>query len=50
MIVNDYRQADGVGNAIVLENRKDGIVPTMSIAQNITLAAFDRFFGLFFAE
>lgn len=37
-----------LGIAMVPEDRKkDGIVPVMSVAQNITLAALDRFSGLF---
>ncbi|QZN95516.1 xylose ABC transporter ATP-binding protein [Symbiopectobacterium purcellii] len=46
--INDCQQAMALGIAMVPEDRKkDGIVPVMSVAQNITLAALDRFSGLF---
>ncbi len=48
VVVNDCQQAMALGIAMVPEDRKkDGIVPVMSVAQNITLAALDRFSGLF---
>ncbi|MCL2899253.1 xylose ABC transporter ATP-binding protein [Brenneria tiliae] len=46
--INNCQQAMALGIAMVPEDRKkDGIVPVMSVAHNITLAALDRFSGLF---
>lgn len=44
--INDCRQAMRHGIAMVPEDRKkDGIVPVMSVAHNITLAALEQFSG-----
>ncbi|MFT8210386.1 MAG: xylose ABC transporter ATP-binding protein [Symbiopectobacterium sp.] len=48
VVINDCQQAMALGIAMVPEDRKkDGIVSVMNVAQNITLAALDRFSGLF---
>ncbi|ATO35549.1 Xylose import ATP-binding protein XylG [Dickeya dianthicola] len=44
--IRHCRQAMALGIAMVPEDRKkDGIIPVMSVAQNITLAALDQFAG-----
>lgn len=44
--IRNCQQAMALGIAMVPEDRKkDGIVPVMSVAQNITLAALDNFSG-----
>ncbi|MBN3344351.1 xylose ABC transporter ATP-binding protein [Pectobacterium brasiliense] len=46
--ISNCQQAMAQGIAMVPEDRKkDGIVPVMSVAQNMTLAALDQFTGLF---
>lgn len=46
--ISHCRQAMALGIAMVPEDRKkDGIIPVMSVAQNITLAALDQFTGPF---
>ncbi|MBN3262874.1 xylose ABC transporter ATP-binding protein [Pectobacterium brasiliense] len=46
--ISNCQQAMAQGIAMVPEDRKkDGIVPVMSVAQNITLAALDQFTGIF---
>ncbi|WP_409159733.1 xylose ABC transporter ATP-binding protein [Pectobacterium sp. B2J-2] len=46
--ISNCQQAMARGIAMVPEDRKkDGIVPVMSVAQNMTLAALDRFTGAF---
>ncbi|MGI8490627.1 xylose ABC transporter ATP-binding protein [Pectobacterium sp. S5] len=47
--ISNCQQAMALGIAMVPEDRKkDGIVPVMSVAQNMTLAALDQFTGAFF--
>ncbi|WP_339098917.1 xylose ABC transporter ATP-binding protein [Pectobacterium brasiliense] len=46
--ISNCQQAMAQGIAMVPEDRKkDGIVPVMSVAQNMTLAALDQFTGAF---
>ncbi|MCG5050717.1 xylose ABC transporter ATP-binding protein [Pectobacterium brasiliense] len=46
--ISNCQQAMAQGIAMVPEDRKkDGIVPVMSVAQNMTLAALDQFTGSF---
>ncbi|MEQ6970101.1 xylose ABC transporter ATP-binding protein [Pectobacterium polaris] len=46
--ISNCQQAMALGIAMVPEDRKkDGIVPVMSVAQNMTLAALDQFTGAF---
>ncbi|MBT9182729.1 xylose ABC transporter ATP-binding protein [Pectobacterium punjabense] len=46
--ISNCQQAMALGIAMVPEDRKkDGIVPVMSVAQNMTLAALDQFSGPF---
>lgn len=46
--ISNCQQAIAQGIAMVPEDRKkDGIVPVMSVAQNMTLAALDQFTGAF---
>ncbi|MFJ5364593.1 xylose ABC transporter ATP-binding protein [Pectobacterium punjabense] len=46
--ISNCQQAMALGIAMVPEDRKkDGIVPVMSVAQNMTLAALDQFSGSF---
>lgn len=46
--IGNCQQAMAQGIAMVPEDRKkDGIVPVMSVAQNMTLAALDQFTGAF---
>ncbi|RJL19873.1 xylose ABC transporter ATP-binding protein [Pectobacterium polaris] len=46
--ISNCQQAMALGIAMVPEDRKkDGIVPVMSVAQNMTLAALDQFTGSF---
>ncbi|BES86872.1 xylose ABC transporter ATP-binding protein [Pectobacterium araliae] len=46
--INSCQHAMAQGIAMVPEDRKkDGIVPVMSVAQNMTLAALDQFTGAF---
>ncbi|AIA69117.1 xylose ABC transporter ATP-binding protein [Pectobacterium atrosepticum] len=46
--ISNCQQAMAQGIAMVPEDRKkDGIVPVMSVAQNMTLAALDQFTGIF---
>ncbi|MFP9227931.1 xylose ABC transporter ATP-binding protein [Pectobacterium cacticida] len=48
VMISHCQQAMAQGMAMVPEDRKkDGIVPVMSVAQNITLAALDQFTGIF---
>ncbi|MEL0579779.1 xylose ABC transporter ATP-binding protein [Pectobacterium punjabense] len=48
MTISNCQQAMALGIAMVPEDRKkDGIVPVMSVAQNMTLAALDQFSGPF---